>query len=79
MLAYTWSKSLDDKSAPAGIGATRGFAGHLNDRNPGLDYARSDFDVGQRLVASYVYSLLIGRGKKLLTTASRGVDAAVSG
>jgi len=79
VLVYTWSKSLDDKSAPAGIGATNGFAGHLNDRNPGLDYARSDFDVGQRFVASYVYNLPIGRGKKLLTNAGRGVQAAVSG
>lgn len=79
VLAYTWSKSLDDKSAPAGIGATNGFAGHLNDRNPALDYARSDFDVGQRFVASYVYNLPIGRGKKLLTNAGRGVQAAVSG
>lgn len=51
----------------------------MNDRNPGLDYARSDFDVGQRFVASYVYNLPIGRGKKLLTNAGRGVQAAVSG
>jgi outer membrane receptor protein involved in Fe transport len=79
VLVYTWSKSMDDKSAPAGIGATNGFAGHLNDRNPSLDYARSDFDVGQRFVASYVYNLPIGKGKKLLSTASRGVDAAVGG
>lgn len=79
VLVYTWSKSLDDKSAAAGIGATNGFAGHLNDRNPSQDYARSDFDVGQRFVASYVYNLPIGRGKKLLSNTSRGLDAAVGG
>ncbi len=79
VVVYTYSKSLDDKSAAAGIGATNGFAGHLNDRNPSLDYARSDFDVGQRFVASFVYNLPVGRGKKLLGSSSRAVDAAVGG
>ncbi len=79
VLVYTYSKSMDDKSAAAGIGATNGFAGHLDDRNPSLDYARSDFDVGQRFVASFVYNLPVGRGKKLLGSSNRVVDAAVGG
>ncbi len=79
VLVYTYSKSMDDKSAAAGIGATNGFAGHLNDRNPSLDYARSDFDVGQRFVASFVYNLPVGHGKKLLGDSNRLVDAAVGG
>jgi len=79
VLVYTYSKSLDDKSAAAGIGATNGFAGHLNDRNPSLDYARSDFDVGQRFVASFVYNLPVGKGKELLGSSNRVVDAAVGG
>ncbi len=79
VLVYTYSKSMDDKSAAAGIGATNGFAGHLNDRNPSLDYARSDFDVGQRFVASFVYNLPMGTGKKLLGTSNHAVNAAVGG
>lgn len=79
VLVYTYSKSMDDKSAAAGIGATNGFAGHLNDRNPSLDYARSDFDVGQRFVASFVYNLPVGHGKKVLGTSNRAVEAALGG
>lgn len=80
VLVYTYSKSMDDKSAAAGIGSSvGGFAGHLDDRNPNLDYARSDFDVGQRFVASYVWNLPIGRGKKLLGGVSKPVNAVVGG
>ena len=79
VLVYTYSKSLDDKSAAAGIGATNGFAGHLDDHNPALDYARSDFDVGQRFVASFVYNLPFGTGKKVLGTANHAVNALAGG
>ena len=76
---YTYSKSMDDKSAAAGIGATNGFAGHMDESNPNRDYARSDFDVGQRFVVSYVYELPFGKGKHLLTNVNRLTDAAVGG
>jgi hypothetical protein len=79
VLVYTYSKSMDDKSAAAGIGATNGFAGHLDENNPRLDYARSDFDVGQRFVASYVWNLPIGRGKKFLGNVSKPMNALVGG
>ena len=79
VLVYTYSKSMDDKSAAAGIGATNGFAGHLNDHNPSLDYARSDFDVGQRFVASFVYGLPFGRGKKFAGSVNRAADLAIGG
>lgn len=79
VLVYTYSKSMDDKSAAAGIGATNGYAGHMDEHNPHLDYARSDFDVGQRFVASYVWSLPIGKGKMLLGNASKPVEALVGG
>ena len=79
VVVYTYSKSMDDKSAAAGIGATNGFAGHLNDHNPSLDYARSDFDVGQRFVTSFVYNLPVGTGKKVLGTSNHAVNALVGG
>jgi Carboxypeptidase regulatory-like domain len=79
---YTWAKSMDDKSAAAGVGATAGyggFQGFMNNQNPSLDYARSDFNVGQRFVASYIYQLPIGTGKKFLGSVNRGVDFLVGG
>jgi hypothetical protein len=76
---YTWAKSLDDKSAAAGIGATNGFNGHLNDHNPRLDYGRSDFDVNHRFVNSVIYQLPFGRGKRHLSDASKAADLAVGG
>jgi hypothetical protein len=77
---YTYSKSLDDKSAPAGIGANgQGFAGHMDDNNPRLDYAPSDFDVRHRFVASAVYQLPFGRGKRLLNSSSRAADLLLGG
>lgn len=77
---YTWANSKDDKSAAAGVGATgSGYQGFMNNHDPNLDYGPSDFDVDQRFVASYVYELPVGRGKKVLGTANRAVDLAVGG
>ena len=80
--SYTWSKSLDDKSAAAGIGASQGgggWQGYLDNHNPNKDYGRSDFDTGQRFVASVVYDLPVGTGKRVLNNANHAVNAAVGG
>lgn len=79
LLVYTWAKSLDDKSAAAGLGATNGFAGHMDDHDARLDYGPSDFDVPHRFVASYVYQLPIGRGKRFGGGMNKLADAAVGG
>jgi hypothetical protein len=79
LAVYTWAKSLDDKSAAAGLGATNAFAGHMDEHDPRLDYGPSDFDVPQRFVASYVYQLPFGRGKKYGTSMNRAADLAVGG
>ena len=64
-VVYTWAQSKDDKSAAAGVGATgAGFQGFMDNHHPELDYGLSDFDVDQRFVASYIYELPFGRGKK---------------
>ena len=77
---YTWAKSLDDKSAAAGVGATgSGYQGFMNNQNPNLDYGPSDFDVNNRFVASYVYQLPFGRGKKFAGAINRGEDLAIGG
>jgi len=77
---YTWAKSMDDKSAAAGVGASgAGYQGFMDNHNPQLDYGPSDFDVSQRFVASYVYDLPIGRGKKVMGGVNRAADLLVGG
>ena len=77
---YTYSKSLDDKSAAAGVGAQGGgFSGHLNDHDQRLDYGRSEFDNRHRVVVAYVYGLPFGRGKRFGGNMNRAVDAIVGG
>ena len=77
---YTWANSKDDKSAAAGVGATgAGYQGFMNNHDPALDYGPSDFDVDQRFVASYIYELPFGRGKKMLNGVNRLADLAVGG
>jgi hypothetical protein len=80
--AYTWSKSLDTKSAAAGIGnggAIAGWQGFLDNHNARRDYGLSDFNVNHRLVTSFVYELPFGRGKKYLSNANRAVDLILGG
>ena len=79
LLVYTWAKSMDSKSAAAGIGATNSYAGPMDSAKPQRDYGRSDFNVGQRFVASYAYILPVGRGKRFGGNISRAADAAVGG
>ena len=77
---FTWARSMDDKSAAAGVGATgSGYQGFENNHNPNLDYGPSDFDVDHRFVASYVWQLPIGRGKKLAGGINRAADVLVGG
>jgi hypothetical protein len=76
---YTWAKSMDDKSAAAGVGATNAFAGHMVERDPARDYGLSDIDVNQRFVTSLVYQLPVGRGRHYLNDTNRAVDLALGG
>jgi hypothetical protein len=77
---FTWAKSMDDKSAAAGVGATgTGYQGTMDNHHPSLDYGPSDFNVDHRFVSSFVYDLPVGRGKKFLGGSSRAADLAVGG
>jgi hypothetical protein len=78
--AFTWSKSMDDKSAAAGVGGSgAGYQGFMDNHNPQLDYGPSDFDVDHRFVAAYVYQLPFGRGKKFAGNINRVADVVVGG
>jgi hypothetical protein len=77
---YTWAQSKDDKSAAAGVGATgAGYQGFMNNHDPSLDYGLSDFDVNQRFVASYIYDLPFGRGKKFGAGVNRATNLLIGG
>jgi len=77
---FTWAKSLDDKSAAAGLGSDGGgYQGFMDNHNPARDYGPSNFDVDHRFVTSYVYDLPFGHGKHFLGNASKPLDLAVGG
>lgn len=80
IVAYTWSKALDTKSSVGQIGGgDAGWAGPQDGHNISAEYARGNFDVGQRLAFSAVYSLPVGRGQALFGHSNRLVDEAVGG
>ena len=77
---YTWAKSIDNKSAAAGIGNdVAGWQGFLNNADIRRDRGRSEFDVDHRLVSSVVYELPVGRGKRFGSDMPRVVDVIVGG
>ena len=79
-MVYTWAQSKDNKSAAAGVGATgAGYQGFMDNHRPQLDYGLSDFDVDQRFVASYVYDLPFGRGRKLGASVNKAANLVIGG
>jgi len=66
LVGYTWSRSLDDSSAIRGTAAD--FAPE-NALCRACDYGPSSFNVPHRLVASILYALPFGQGKRF---ANRG-------
>jgi hypothetical protein len=78
--AYTWAKSIDNKSAAAGIGNdVAGWQGFLNNHDIRRDRGRSEFDVDHRLVSSFVYEIPVGRNRKYASDVNRVVDAFIGG
>lgn len=78
--SYSYSKSMDVKSATAAVGGDAGGAFGVQDaHNIPADYARSGFDVGQRFAFSAVAALPVGRGKHFLSNSSRLTDAILGG
>jgi hypothetical protein len=69
--AYTFQKALD-------IGNTDDFS-MISAEFKTYDRGHSDYDVPQRFVLSFNYELPVGRGKTLLSSASRLVNTLVGG
>ncbi len=77
---YTFAKSIDSKSAAAGIGNdVAGWQGFLNNADIRRDRGRSEFDVDHRLVSSFVYELPVGRGKKFGSKLNKAADLVIGG
>lgn len=51
----------------------------MNNHDPNRDYGPSDFSVKHRFVASYVYQLPIGSGKRLLGGTNKAANALIGG
>ena len=68
LVAYTWSKTMDDYSS-AGCGCFGGVIAvpaNTDNNNLALDRSLSMLDIPHRLVANYQYELPFGKGKKFL-------------
>ncbi len=68
LASYTWDKSMDDRSGRYGdLGDTVDWGAPLDSRDIRRDWAQSGFDYGQRFVASFVYNLPFGKGKRFFS------------
>lgn len=73
---YTWSKSMDITSSASAIGTDGGIQDAWNLR---AEYAPSSFDVTQRFVASGIWDLPFGRGKKLASGVGPALNKLIAG
>ena len=64
LVSYTWSKSIDDASNFFSSAGDPNFP--QNSLNVAAERGRSNFDVRQRLSASYSYALPFGKGRHYL-------------
>jgi len=79
-VGYSWSKMMDIKSAAAAVtGDAGGPFGFQNYYCRLCDYARSDYDVGQRVVANLIYNLPFGEGERFGAGTSPAVRMLISG
>jgi hypothetical protein len=77
-LNYTYSKSIDDASQFGGA-SDGGFAQALDPRNLALERARSDWDRGHIVTATFSYQLPFGRGKRFMGNANRWENGVLGG
>jgi len=73
--SYTYAHALDDASS-ASLGSNNQGDFRLQ-TDPRLEYGNADFDVRQRLVASYAYELPFGKNKALGGNASGVLDQVI--
>jgi hypothetical protein len=79
-IGYSYSKMMDIKSAAAAVtGDAGGPYGFQNFYCQRCDYARSSYDVGQRVAANFLYNLPFGEGQPIGANAGPVTRALISG
>ncbi len=80
LLSYTWSKTFTDAdSIQPYFQVVQSQGGTQNPYDLKAERAVSTEDVPTNFVASYLYELPVGRGKKFLGNSNRFVDALIGG
>ena len=80
LINYTWSKSIDDSSvADDNVTWTGSYTALQDPNKPYLERSLSTFDIPSVLKFSYSYNLPFGRGRALLSSMPRVLDAIVGG
>ncbi len=77
-LSYSYSKSIDTNSQFTGA-ADGGFAQALDPRNLSLERARSDWDRGHVVTASFSYPVPVGNGRRWFGDARGIVNGFIGG
>ena len=75
--SYTFSKAIDDGSSQIGSAASESWPQDSYNRR--AERGLSDFDLRHRFVASYLWEVPVGRGKKFLGELPGPLDALIGG
>jgi hypothetical protein len=75
--SYTWAHSIDNASN-ANLGPTQNNSDFRYFRDPRAEFGNSDFGIRHRFVASYIYDLPVGHGRKFLGGAT-GITEGILG
>lgn len=76
--SYTWSRSIGDTCGQSVDGDATG-CGYQNVFNLRAERSLDNQDVPHRFVASVLYDVPVGKGRSLLSSAPRAVDAVLGG
>ena len=79
LIAYAYSKGLDDDGGTTDGGAINGNLAAQDDNNPAANYGVSDTSVRHRIVVSGLYELPFGRGRSFLNNSNSLVNAVAGG
>jgi hypothetical protein len=78
-LSYTYSKFTDDVQGAAGWAFPGSGTNNLNSYNLAADYSVDASNVPHRFVASYIYELPVGKGKRFGSNWSTPVNSVLGG